>query len=141
MLRDLNKFDGPSKDNGGYERWNKWWNQFAEARVRLEDCTGQLLGTLPQDEDDDDSEEEEDDESEEDYEEEDEDETESGSEEDEDEYDSESESEGFRVPPLPEGNGRTMELTRLLQEVRAMNKDRDEEMIARVRVTRPHTPP
>ncbi|PPR05316.1 hypothetical protein CVT26_011575 [Gymnopilus dilepis] len=141
MLRDLNKFDGPSKDNGGYERWNKWWNQFAEARVRLEDCTGQLLGTLPQDEDDDDSEEEEDDESEDDYEEDDEDETESGSEEDEDEYDSESESEGFRVPPLPEGNGRTMELTRLLQEVRAMNKDRDEEMIARVRVTRPHTPP
>ena len=38
-----------------------------------------------------------------------------------------------RVSPLPEGNGRTMELTRLLEECRVMNEGCDEEMIARTR--------
>ena len=31
-----------------------------------------------------------------------------------------------------EGNGHTMELTRLLEECRVMNEDHDEEMIARI---------
>ena len=47
---------------------------------------------------------------------------------------SEEEPEGERrVSPLPEGNGRTMELTRLLEECRVMNEGCDEEMIARIR--------
>jgi hypothetical protein len=37
-----------------------------------------------------------------------------------------------RVSPLPEGNGHTMELTRLLEECRVMNEGRDEEMTARI---------
>ncbi|KAF9777394.1 hypothetical protein BJ322DRAFT_1025767, partial [Thelephora terrestris] len=41
LLRDLEQNDGPSQL--GLSRWEKWWDQ-------LEDCTGGLLGTLPQDE-------------------------------------------------------------------------------------------
>ena len=41
----------------------------------------------------------------------------------------------LRVSPLPEGNGRTMELKRLLEECRVMNEGRDEEMIAQIRPT------
>jgi hypothetical protein len=40
---------------------------------------------------------------------------------------------GWRVSPLSEGNGRTMELTCLLEECRVMNEGRDEEMIAQIR--------
>ncbi|KIM38035.1 hypothetical protein M413DRAFT_448073 [Hebeloma cylindrosporum] len=137
MLSDLNKENGPSMENGGYERWNKWWNRFASFGIRLEDCTGQVLGTLP-DEDPEGS--QEDDESEEEEEEEEDDE-----EEDDDEDDDDSEGWGSEInessfPALPAGNGRTMELTRLLQEVRAMNEGRDEKLIARIRIERPPSP-
>jgi len=132
MLNALNKSDGPSNDNGGYDRWNRWSTTCIRSGIRLEDCTGQTLGTLPQDDDE--------------YEDEDESETEDQESDDEDEYDdddsgeweSESEEEpewGRRVSPLPVGNGRTMELTRLLEECRIMNEGRDEEMIARIRPT------
>lgn len=131
MLNDLNRADGPSVENGGYARWNKWWNACAGNGIKLEDCTGQALGTLPQEEeeedDQEDEEEEEEDESEED---------------DSDGWGSEEEEEatGYNVPPLPAGNGRTMELTRLLQEVRAMNEERDEALISRIRIPRPDSP-
>ncbi|KZT75189.1 hypothetical protein DAEQUDRAFT_701424 [Daedalea quercina L-15889] len=57
LLRDLEAADGPSPDC--FERWERWWNQCASQGVRLEDCTGALLGTLPQDEPEDDESEEE----------------------------------------------------------------------------------
>ncbi|KAF9479495.1 hypothetical protein BDN70DRAFT_690771 [Pholiota conissans] len=149
LLDDLNQANGPSMENGGYDRWNRWWNACANQGVRLEDCTGQVLGTLPEDEDDESSSEEEEDEEDEDGEEEYEDgedgeKEEEGSEEeyDREEYDSDEYEEEveFPVPPLPEGNGRTMELTRLLQEVRIMNAGRDEAMIARIRPPLPDSP-
>jgi hypothetical protein len=140
MLGDLNEANGPSMENGGYDRWSRWWNACASRGVRLEDCTGQVLGTLPEDEDDEDEEDEEEDEEvgeDEEYEEGDEDDDESGEEYTSDEFGDEIE---FPVPPLPEGNGRTMELTRLLQEVRLMNAGRDEALIARIRPPLPDSP-
>ena len=135
MLNALNKSDGPSHESGGYDRWNRWSTICARSGIRLEDCTGESLGTLPQDDeyeyDDDDDDEDSESESEGEY---DDSEDESG------EWESESEEEGEwgrRVSPLPEGNGRTMELTRLLEECRVMNEGRDEEMIARIRPTLP----
>ena len=131
MLNALNKTDGPSGENGGYDRWNRWSTTCLRSGIRLEDCTGQTLGILPQDDEYDDEDESES----EGHESEDEDEDDDD---DDGEWESESEAEpewGRRVSPLPEGNGRTMELTRLLEECRSMNEGRDEEMIARIRPT------
>ncbi|KAG6811182.1 hypothetical protein H0H92_008622 [Tricholoma furcatifolium] len=50
MLSDLNDADGPSEE-GGMERYDKWWDMLTAQGIRLEDCTGALLGTLPKDED------------------------------------------------------------------------------------------
>ncbi|PCH33809.1 hypothetical protein WOLCODRAFT_94220 [Wolfiporia cocos MD-104 SS10] len=47
LLRDLERADGPARDC--YERWERWWDQCAAQGVRLEDCTGAPLGTLPMD--------------------------------------------------------------------------------------------
>ena len=142
MLNALNKSDGPSSENGGYDRWSRWSTICLRSGIRLEDCTGQSLGTLPQDdeyEDEDESEgedETEDDYSDEAYHDEENDEDYDDDDSGEWEYESEEEPEwGRRVSPLPEGNGRTMELTRLLEECRVMNEGRDEEMIARIRPT------
>ena len=135
MLNALNKSDGPSGENGGYDRWNRWSTTCSRSGIRLEDCTGQSLGTLPQDEDeseDDDS----GDEVSEDYDDYDDDDDDDDSGEWVSGSDEEPEWER-RVSPLPEGNGRTMELTRLLEECRVMNEGRDEEMIARIRPTLP----
>ena len=138
MLNALNQSDGPSGENGGYDRWNRWSTTCLRSGIRLEDCTGQSLGTLPQDdeyedESEDDEESDEDDDGDDDYDDEDDDSGEWESDEEEEE-----EPEwGRRVSPLPEGNGRTMELTRLLEECRVMNEGRDEEMIARIRPTLP----
>ena len=133
MLNALNKSDGPSGENGGYDRWSRWSTACERFGIKLEDCTGQPLGTLPQDDE---------------YEEESEDEDEFGDERSGDDYDEDDEDDSVewasdeeepewdrRVSPLPEGNGRTMELTRLLEECRVMNEGRDEEMIARIRPT------
>jgi len=49
MLNALNKSDGPSGENSGYERWNRWSTACLRSGITLEDCTGQTLGTLPQD--------------------------------------------------------------------------------------------
>jgi hypothetical protein len=46
VLRDLEQADGPSED--GARRYDKWWNMLSQAGIRLEDCTGAPLGTLPQ---------------------------------------------------------------------------------------------
>ena len=46
LLRDLDAADGPG--DGCLERWERWWDQCADEDVRLEDCTGDLLGNLPQ---------------------------------------------------------------------------------------------
>lgn len=46
ILRDLNKSNGPSR-GVCYERWERFWEQCAEQRIRLEDCAANLLGTLP----------------------------------------------------------------------------------------------
>ena len=58
LLEDLNQSNRPSRENGGYDRWLKWWSTCADAAIRLEDCTGQLLGTLPDIEEGEDNEEE-----------------------------------------------------------------------------------
>ena len=137
MLNALNKSDGPSGENGGYDRWNRWSTTCLRSGIRLEDCTGQSLGTLPQeDEYEDESEDESGDESDEDK---DDDSDDDDDDDDSGEWESDEEEPewGRRVSPLPEGNGRTMELTRLLEECRVMNEGRDEEMIARIRPTLP----
>ena len=46
VLNDLNKNNGPA-EGVCYERWERWWEQCAGQGIRLEDCTGSLLGTLP----------------------------------------------------------------------------------------------
>ena len=55
MLNALNKFDGPSGEDGGYDRWNRW----LKAWIRLEDCNGKSSGMLPQDDDSEDESEDE----------------------------------------------------------------------------------
>ena len=50
MLNALNKTDRPSGENGRYDRWN-WLTACLRFWIRLEDCTGQSLGRLPQDND------------------------------------------------------------------------------------------
>ncbi|CCL98970.1 uncharacterized protein FIBRA_00978 [Fibroporia radiculosa] len=54
LLRDLEAADGPGE--GGLKRWERWWDLCAKQGIRLEDCTGQSLGTLPQDEEESESE-------------------------------------------------------------------------------------
>jgi hypothetical protein len=142
MLNALNKSDGPG-ENGGYDRWYRWSTTCQRAGIRLEDCTGHSLGTLPQDDEYEDENEDEDDnedETEDEYGDEESDDEDDDDNDDNGEWESGSEEEpewGRRVSPLPEGNGRTMELTRLLEECRVMNEGRDEEMIARIRPTLP----
>ncbi|KXN87305.1 hypothetical protein AN958_08969, partial [Leucoagaricus sp. SymC.cos] len=50
VLKDLERENGPSGD--GIQRYDDWWNTLSRAGIRLEDCTGAPLGTLPQDDDD-----------------------------------------------------------------------------------------
>ena len=47
-MNALNKFVSPSGENGRYDRWN-WLTACLRFWIRLEDCTGQSLGMLPQD--------------------------------------------------------------------------------------------
>jgi hypothetical protein len=51
MLEDLNTSNGPSTESGGYTRWSEWCSICENTGIRLEDCTGQLLGTLPENDD------------------------------------------------------------------------------------------
>ncbi|EIN09311.1 hypothetical protein PUNSTDRAFT_113711 [Punctularia strigosozonata HHB-11173 SS5] len=60
LLRELNRADGPAEEC--YPRWEAWWRQCDRQGIRLEDCTGAELGTLPETEgESDESEEEEED--------------------------------------------------------------------------------
>lgn len=54
ILRGLNRSNGPARGGPAhcYERWERWWDMCTRMRVRLEDCTGELLGTLPMSEED-----------------------------------------------------------------------------------------
>lgn len=53
LLQDLNRSNGPDQGiSGGYNRWERWWDQCANHGIRLEDCTGDFLGTLPQHDED-----------------------------------------------------------------------------------------
>ncbi|TFK31229.1 hypothetical protein BDQ12DRAFT_740130 [Crucibulum laeve] len=115
MLDDLNEADGPAKEDGGWDRWDRWWSMFEKVGVRLEDCTGALLGTLPQNEDD-----EEEDSSDE--------ESEEGEEEEEDDEDE----WPFSVPPVPreDRSEHVTELRQLLEECRAMDEGREESMFS-----------
>ncbi|KAJ3477547.1 hypothetical protein NLI96_g10385 [Meripilus lineatus] len=45
LLRDLEAANGP--DLVCFERWERWSSRCADEGVRLEDCTGEELGTLP----------------------------------------------------------------------------------------------
>lgn len=60
LLQDLNDNNGPA--DACFERWERWWEMCTKMRVRLEDCSGDMLGNLPQDSDDYDSEEDDEDE-------------------------------------------------------------------------------
>jgi hypothetical protein len=100
VLRDLEEADGPGEGTRGEERWDRWYALCTRRGVRLEDCTGELLGTLPMDPDDDDEEEDEEEEEEEDSE----------------EYDSDG--------PPPEGSLGDLRL--LLEECRKMSETREE---------------
>ncbi|KAH8981485.1 hypothetical protein EDB92DRAFT_186920 [Lactarius akahatsu] len=50
LLAGLERQNGPEDE--GYERWERWEAQCKAEGVRLEDCTGSLLGDLPLDSDD-----------------------------------------------------------------------------------------
>jgi len=144
MLRDLNTAGQPSLELGGMARWERWWDRCWAAGIRLEDCTGESLGTLPDIDDltnspeyiydpfdglvgesdsSDDSEDDEDDSSE------DEEDDSDGSEGSDDSDDSEYEAPWKNLLPPVEDNtpGRTQELRRLLAECQAMSAKRSEE--------------
>ncbi|KAF8885315.1 hypothetical protein BD779DRAFT_1646693 [Infundibulicybe gibba] len=111
MLVELNHADGPGE--GGYARWGAWFDRLDGIGVRLEDCTGDLLGNLPGAEED-------------------------GSDEEGDEYEEGEEEELLGVEVPLEGwvssvsSGREAagahlsELRQLLEECRAMGEDREE---------------
>ncbi|TFK47613.1 hypothetical protein OE88DRAFT_1665852 [Heliocybe sulcata] len=46
LLSDLERANGPG--SGCFERWERWWSLCSRQNVRLEDCTGGLLGNLPE---------------------------------------------------------------------------------------------
>ncbi|THH13064.1 hypothetical protein EW146_g7111 [Bondarzewia mesenterica] len=50
LLRELEKNNGPENVGGCFARWEWWEEQCRREDVRLEDCTGALLGELPEDE-------------------------------------------------------------------------------------------
>ncbi|OCH95782.1 hypothetical protein OBBRIDRAFT_719949 [Obba rivulosa] len=49
LLRHLEAQDGPDRHSDCYDRWQRWFDQCAHQDIRLEDCTGALLGELPKD--------------------------------------------------------------------------------------------
>jgi hypothetical protein len=55
VLTDLERADGPQ--GSGMERWERWAGMCEGKSIRLEDCTGALLGTLPQEDEEDEDEE------------------------------------------------------------------------------------
>ncbi|KAG6879078.1 hypothetical protein C0992_005286 [Termitomyces sp. T32_za158] len=118
MLSDLNDADGPSEEGGGMARYDKWWDMLTAQGVRLEDCTGALLGTLPNNEGEEDEEEE--------GEEEEEEEEEEGSEGD---WEEEEEVESELIPSHEHGHG-VEELRNLLDQCRWMERTREPSIFA-----------
>ncbi|RDB18432.1 hypothetical protein Hypma_000341 [Hypsizygus marmoreus] len=115
MLTDLNKADGPSQEEGGMERYDLWWGMLSGVGIRLEDCTGALLGTLPVDEDEEDEESDEEEE------------------EESDEYEYESEDDEVEGDSSTRRRPRVSnisELRQLLEECRAMEEKREESPFA-----------
>ncbi|KAJ7582564.1 hypothetical protein C8J56DRAFT_1055618 [Mycena floridula] len=108
VLMDLSEADGPTEEGDGQRRWETWWGKCYRMNVRLEDCTGAELGTLPQEEED--SDEEDEDEEEEEYSEE-----EEYLEEEEEESESDDEESGDSQAVL----------RRLIRDVQEMNAGRD----------------
>ncbi|KAJ7766118.1 hypothetical protein B0H16DRAFT_386555 [Mycena metata] len=107
LLVELDRANGPGEEGGGMARWERWWEECRAAGVRLEDCTGALLGELPQDPPS-------------------ESEDEDGSEsEDEEEEDGVSGEWKSTLPPAQVGSG-LEDLRQLLEECRAMDEGRDE---------------
>ncbi|KAJ6571288.1 hypothetical protein B0H19DRAFT_1129647 [Mycena capillaripes] len=106
LLGELDRENGPAAENGGMARWEHWWETCHRAGIRLEDCTGAVLGELPQDPPESESEDEEED---------DEDEEETG------EW-------KIAVPPMDSECGTQLtELRQLLDECRAMEAGRDDD--------------
>ena len=104
LLRTLEKNDGPEQEC--LQRWDRWWSQFSRMGIRLEDCTGALLGTLPQVEMEEDDEEDEGDDG-------------------DDETGSEDEEETEERPPrLREGT--VNELRQFLEECWQMSEERED---------------
>jgi hypothetical protein len=103
VLTDLERADGPQ--GTGMERWERWAGMCEAVGVRLEDCTGALLGTLPQK-----------------YEDEEQEEEEESLEDDEYYYTDE---EVDVEPPRPGGVG-LAELRALLEECRKMGEERED---------------
>ena len=115
MLSDLNAADGP--DPTCYERWERWWNQCTSQGVRLEDCTGNELGFLPEDsgeaDDEDDSEDEE-----------------GNYDSDSFEVEQDEDGMGFKfVIPRKGDDSPVNELKQLLEECRKMTAGRDEDLL------------
>ncbi|GLB38997.1 hypothetical protein LshimejAT787_0601590 [Lyophyllum shimeji] len=121
MLNDLNEENGPAED-GGVQRYDKWWDKLTRSGIRLEDCTGALLGTLPMDDGD-----EEDDGDDVDGEEGEDEDEEASDDDDYEEDDGEEEDEWeLDVPPIPQvGGSQLTELRQLLAECRAMAETRE----------------
>jgi hypothetical protein len=117
VLSDLNTADGPEETC--FERWERWWGQCARQRIRLEDCTGNLLGTLP-----DESEDELDSDEDEDW-------MEQSDEYDDDGLEVEQDLDGmgfkFKIPSQDIDQGPVNELRQLLEECRKMSAERQEE--------------
>jgi hypothetical protein len=107
VLSDLEKADGPNEDGGGIARFDRWYNGLSKIGVVLEDCTGGPMGVLPVDSEDEES--------------------------DDDDEDGVWEDDSglyIEVPPLPEeepANDRVTELRQLLEECRAMEREREQE--------------
>ncbi|KIK42335.1 hypothetical protein CY34DRAFT_83741 [Suillus luteus UH-Slu-Lm8-n1] len=98
VLKDLERADGPQ--GSGMERWEKWAGMCERMNIRLEDCTGALLGTLPQNEEEDDD--------------------------DEDYEDDEEEEDAANEEPVRPGGVGLSELRALLEECRRMSEERED---------------
>ncbi|KIJ63862.1 hypothetical protein HYDPIDRAFT_168287 [Hydnomerulius pinastri MD-312] len=113
VLQDLNENNGPAETCFG--RWERWWEMCTNMRVRLEDCSGGVLGNLPQDPED------------EEY---DSDELAEG---EEYEYVTDEEVEEERS-----GSVSITELRQLLEECRRMSEEREEESPFQFFLTQPN---
>jgi len=102
LLCELEAANGPDKQC--FPRWEKWWDQCVKQGIRLEDCTGAFLGTLPQDEESD----------------------EESSDEEDEEEEEEEEEEGVHNTQTTGSGVPLSELRELLAQCRRMSEERDD---------------